>query len=92
MKLSFLVISISVQPGKATHYTNLIWVDKNQENNKHFCKLRNLVQSAESIYFQDKIEENRSERIKLWQQFKNAGYKYKQNNCGNSVSIMMVKL
>lgn len=42
---------------------------KNQEDNKHFCKLRNLVQrearKARSSYFQDKIEENRSEPKKL---------------------------
>jgi hypothetical protein len=62
---------------------------KNTEDHKVFCKLRNLVQrevkKARSSYFQDKIEENRSEPKKLWQQLKNLGYKYKQSSSENIV-------
>lgn len=67
-------------------YRYLYTKHKNQEDNKQFRKLRNLVQrevrKARSSYFQDTIEENRSQPKQLWQQFKNIGYKHKQNNCG----------
>lgn len=43
-------------------YLYLYRKHKNQEDNKHFCKLRNLVQKevrkAISSFFQDKIKEN----------------------------------
>lgn len=54
-----------------------------------YCLLRNKVQrkvkDAKESYFENKIEENRNNPKKLWQQFKNLGYSHKQKESANIV-------
>ena len=54
-----------------------------QSDYKEFCKFRNRIQReiklAKSNYFSNKIEENRNNPRKLWQQLKELGYKNKGN-------------
>ena len=54
-----------------------------QSDFKEFCKFRNRIQRkiklAKSNYFSNKIEENRNNPRKLWQQLKELGYKNKGN-------------
>ena len=63
------------------HFLSLHKKYKKHEHYKQYCYLRNKVQrevkSAKSSYFTNKIEENRNEPKKLWEQLKNLGYKDK---------------
>lgn len=60
-----------------------------KEDYKLYCQLRNKVQreikSAKSEYFSNKIEENKNNPRKLWQQLKNLGYKNKKSESPNIV-------
>ena len=55
----------------------------------NYCKVRNKVQrdvkTAKSLFFEEKIEENKNSPKKLWQQFKNLGYSTKQKETSNIV-------
>lgn len=55
----------------------------------NYCKLRNKVQrminSVKSCYFENKIEENKNNPKKLWEQFRNLGYSNKQKDTSKIV-------
>ena len=62
---------------------------KNRNYYTLFCQFRNKVQRkikfAKSEYFSNKIEENKNNPRKLWQQLKNLGYKNNKSESSNIV-------
>ena len=60
-----------------------------QEDFKNYCKLRNKVNReismAKADYFSNKVEENKFDSKKLWQQLKTLGYKNKSNESSKVV-------
>ena len=56
-------------------YLHTFKKDNSQDDYKYYCKLRNRVQKEINItkidYFSNKIEENKYDSRKLWQQLKN---------------------
>ena len=60
-----------------------------QEDYKKYCKMRNKVLREISItkadFFSNKVEENKFDSKKLWQQLKSLGYKNKQNESSKIV-------
>ena len=60
-----------------------------REDYKKYCNFRNQVQrytkKIKSEYFNHKIEENRNNSRKLWQQLKGLGYKNKKEDNSNIV-------
>ena len=63
-----------------------------QEDFKSYCKLRNKVQretsKGKAEYFSNKVEENKNDPKKLWQQLKSLGYK----NTPNESSKIVLKI
>ena len=67
------------------HRDYLLYTFKNDRSNrnmyKEFCQLRNKIQRdvrmAKAEYFSSKIEENKNDSKKLWQQLKTLGYSNK---------------